>query len=76
MGRTFIVFHNILCSLLWFNVVSKLMFLDLFNYQLDKRNTLVYAQNSKGFTLRGDYSITEYLKHQVRYSFNDQKLTI
>ena len=48
---------------------------DLFNYQLDKRNTLVYAQNSKGFTLRGDYSITEYLKHQVRYSFNDQNIS-
>jgi outer membrane protein insertion porin family len=48
---------------------------DLFNYQLDKRNTLVYAQKSQGFTLRGDYSITEYLTHQLRYSLNDQTIS-
>lgn len=47
---------------------------DLFNYENSKRNTLVYDQLSKGFTLRGDYSITEYLGHQVRYSYRDDTI--
>lgn len=47
---------------------------DLSKYQLNKRNTLVYDQDSNGITLRGDYSITEFLKHQIRYSFSDETI--
>ncbi len=48
---------------------------DLFQFQLGDRNTLVYDQNTVGFTVRGDYSITEYLNHQVRYSLRDEKIS-
>ncbi len=45
---------------------------DVFKYELDKRNSLIYDQTSQGFTLRGDYLITEYLSHQMRYSYSEQ----
>lgn len=48
---------------------------DLFNYQLDKRNTLVYDQKSNGITFRGDYSITEFLGHQLRYSYKSEDIS-
>jgi outer membrane protein insertion porin family len=48
---------------------------DLFNYQLDKRNTLVFDQKTSGFVLRGDYSITEHLGHQLRYSIKDENIS-
>ncbi len=48
---------------------------DLFSYQLDKRNTLVYDQKSSGAILRGDYSITEHLGHQIRYSLKDENIS-
>ena len=48
---------------------------DLSKYELSKRNTLVYDQQSDGITLRGDYSITEFLKHQMRYSFSDETIS-
>ena len=48
---------------------------DLFKYQSDKRNTLVYNQSSDGFTLNGNYSLTEFLSHQVRYSLSTQSVT-
>jgi outer membrane protein insertion porin family len=47
---------------------------DLFKYDLTKRNTLVYDQNSSGITFRGDYLITEFLSHQLRYSFSQQSI--
>lgn len=47
---------------------------DLFQYNLSKRNTLMYSQKSSGITLRGDYSITEFLKHQIHYSFHQDKI--
>jgi len=47
---------------------------DLFQYSSNKRNTLVYDQSSSGFTLRGDYSITEFLGHQIRYSYRDDNI--
>ncbi len=47
---------------------------DLFDYYLSKRNTLVYDQKSTGATFRGDYSITEYLKHQIRYSWREESV--
>ena len=49
--------------------------IDLFQYQLDKRNTLVYDQESSGGTLRGDYSIIEHLGHQLRYSLKDENIS-
>ncbi|MES2677783.1 MAG: outer membrane protein assembly factor BamA [Pseudomonadota bacterium] len=49
--------------------------IDLFNYQLSKRNTLVYDQKSNGGTLRGDYSITEHLSHQIRYSLKSESIS-
>ena len=48
---------------------------DLFNYRLSKRNTLVYDQRSSGGTLRGDYSITEHLNHQIRYSLKSEDIS-
>jgi outer membrane protein insertion porin family len=47
---------------------------DLFKYQLNRRNTLVYDQDSQGVTFRGDYAITEFLHHQLNYSYNDQSI--
>lgn len=48
---------------------------DLFKYQSDKRNTLVYDQTSNGFTLRADYAISEFLGHQIHYSFRDETIS-
>lgn len=48
---------------------------DLFQYDLSKRNTLVYDQKTNGITFRGDYAITEFLHHQLRYSFRDENIS-
>ena len=48
---------------------------DIFRYQMGKRNTLVYDQDSSGITFRGDYAITEFLNHQIRYSYSKQKVS-
>jgi len=48
---------------------------DIFQYELSKRNTLVYDQSSSGVTLRGNYSMTEYLTHQLRYSLSSQEVS-
>ena len=45
---------------------------DLFQYQLSKRNSLAYDQDSGGITFRGNYSITEFLTHQLHYSLSQQ----
>ena len=45
---------------------------DLFRYQLSKRNSLSYDQDSDGITFRGNYSITEFLAHQLHYSLSQQ----
>ena len=49
--------------------------IDVFEYDMSKRNTLVYEQKTSGFTLRADYSITEFLKHQIHYSFRDENIS-
>ncbi|MCE3255184.1 MAG: bamA [Rickettsiaceae bacterium] len=49
--------------------------IDLFSYQMDKRNTLVYDQKSSGATVRGDYAILEHLSHQLRYSLKDENIS-
>ncbi|MBM3579906.1 MAG: outer membrane protein assembly factor BamA [Alphaproteobacteria bacterium] len=46
--------------------------IDLFKYDFSKRNSLIYDQQSSGLTLRGDYSLTEFLSHQLRYSYSEQ----
>ncbi|MBU6338544.1 MAG: outer membrane protein assembly factor BamA [Rickettsiales bacterium] len=48
---------------------------DVSKYQLNKLSTLVYDQESDGITFRGDYSITEFLKHQLRYSYSTQTVS-
>lgn len=48
---------------------------DLFKYNASKRNTLVYDQSSEGFTVRGDYAITEFLNHQIRYTHRSESIT-
>ncbi len=48
---------------------------DLFQYDLQKRNTLVYDQVSSGVTLRGNYSMTEFLTHQLNYSLSSQSIS-
>jgi len=48
---------------------------DLFNYKVNQLDTLVYDQESNGFVLRGDYSITEHLGHQLRYSYKDESVS-
>ncbi len=47
---------------------------DIFQYQMSKRNTLIYDQTSSGVTFRGDYSITEFLAHQLHYSLSQQSI--
>jgi outer membrane protein insertion porin family len=41
---------------------------------MSKRNTLVYDQSSNGLTIRGNYSITEFLSHQIHYSLSQQTI--
>ncbi|MFT6077193.1 MAG: outer membrane protein insertion porin family [Myxococcota bacterium] len=48
---------------------------DLFNYQLNKQNTLVYDQKSNGGLLRANYSILEHLGHQLRYSLKSENIS-
>lgn len=48
---------------------------DIAKYELNKLATLVYDQESESLVVRGDYSITEFLRHQVRYSLNNQSVT-
>ncbi|MBM5781817.1 MAG: outer membrane protein assembly factor BamA [Pelagibacterales bacterium] len=48
---------------------------DLSKYELNKLSTLVYDQTYQGIVFRGDYAITEFLKHQVRYSYSDQTVS-
>ena len=48
--------------------------IDLFNYELNKRDTLVYDQKTTGIVLRGNYKITEYLSHQLRYSYKTEEI--
>lgn len=48
---------------------------DIFQYQSDKRNSLVYSQSSSGFTLSAGYSITEFLNHQIHYSLSSQTIS-
>ena len=48
---------------------------DLSKYQLSKRNTLVYDQDSSGIIFRGDYSLSEFLSHQLRYSLSSQTVS-
>jgi outer membrane protein insertion porin family len=48
---------------------------DLFKYQFTKRNSLLYDQDSNGITLRADYSVTEFLAHQLRYSYSEQSIS-
>lgn len=45
---------------------------DIFKYELQQRNTLAYDQNSQGITFRGNYFMTEFLSHLVRYSYSTQ----
>ncbi len=48
---------------------------DIFKYELNKRNSLIYDQSSAGITFRGDYMITEFLNHQLRYSYSEQTVS-
>ncbi len=48
---------------------------DIFKYELNKRNSLIYDQTSTGVTLRGDYMVTEFLNHQLRYSYSEQTVS-
>ncbi len=47
---------------------------DVFQYQLQKRNTLVYDQNSSGITFRGNYFLSEFLSHRINYSLSQQSI--
>ena len=48
---------------------------DLYSNQSTKRNTLFYDQSSAGLTIRGNYSLSEFLSHQVRYSLSQQSVS-
>lgn len=47
---------------------------NVFSFASDQRNTLVYDQESNGFSVRAGYAITEYLGHQVNYSLRDESI--
>lgn len=48
---------------------------DIFRYKLNKRNNLVYDQDSTGFSLRSSYWITEFLTHSLNYSYKDESVS-
>jgi outer membrane protein insertion porin family len=48
---------------------------NVFAFQSDKRNTLVYDQASKGLSLRANYFVTEYLGHSVSYFYRDEEIS-
>jgi len=48
---------------------------DIFKYQQNKRNTLIYDQDSSGLTVRGDYAMTEFMSHQLRYTLSQQTIS-
>ena len=48
---------------------------DISKYELNKLATLIYDQSSDGVVFRGDYSMTEFLKHQIRYSYSNQTVS-
>jgi len=48
---------------------------DLFKYTFTQRNSLLYDQDSTGIVLRGDYLISEFLSHQLRYSYSEQNIS-
>lgn len=47
---------------------------DVFKYNLSKRNSIVYDQDNSGFKLNANYSISEFLTHQLSYNYNSQKI--
>lgn len=47
---------------------------DIFQYQMQKRYSFAYDQQSQGITFRGNYAITEFLGHQLRYSYSSQNI--
>lgn len=47
---------------------------DIFQYDNVKRYGIPYDQQGSGFIMRGDYFITEFLKHQIRYSYRNESL--
>lgn len=47
---------------------------DIFQYQMQKRYSFAYDQQSVGITFRGNYAITEFLGHQLRYSYSNQNI--
>lgn len=48
---------------------------DLFSNQATRRNTLFYDQDSAGLTVRGNYALSEFLSHQIRYSLSQQSVS-
>ena len=44
--------------------------IDLYKYSMVGRNVLAYDQDSFGSNLRGNYAVTEFLTHQLRYSLS------
>lgn len=48
---------------------------DISKYEQNKRNSLIYDQSSDGVTVRGNYSITEFLSHQIHYSLSNQTIS-
>ncbi len=47
---------------------------DIFQYEMQKRYSFAYDQQSQGITFRGNYAITEFLGHQLRYSYSSQNI--
>lgn len=48
--------------------------IDLYKYDQVARNVMIFDQNSMGSVLRANYSITEFLNHQLRYALSDVKI--
>lgn len=48
---------------------------DISKYQLNQLATLVYDQESDNLVIRGDYAISEFLRHQIRYSYSTQSVS-
>lgn len=45
---------------------------DIFKFSTTKRNTIAFDQTNNGFNLNASYSITEFLSHNITYSYSEQ----
>jgi len=48
---------------------------EVFNRQVQKEDSLLFDQTLNGVGLRASYSLSEYIRHQIRYSFKSEEIS-